>query len=207
MTGRRGLPPAQNPVVFAPVKLFCCHEVDLPADRYWEILHHPDYEARVAAAIGLHAYEELERREEPEAVYRRIRVGVDLPDALQALLRRVARVESAGYVEEQWRSRKKREVRWRMTPGVLADRIHVEGTVRVEPRGAKRCARVLDGVVQVGIFGVGGLVERSAVAMATDAYAKGAELAVVASDEIARGERGAASRTAAGGGGESCDCG
>ena len=166
------------------MKLFCEHAVALPAERFWEILHQPVYEARVAGAAGLQAYEELERREEPDATYRRLRVEADLPEPLRSLLRRIAGVDSASSVEEQWRSRSRREVRWRMTPGVLADRIRVEGVVRVEPRGAKRCARILEGVVEVKVFGVGGLVERAAVSMVTDAYAKGAELAPAVAAEI-----------------------
>lgn len=157
----------------------------LPAERFWEILHEPLYEARVAEAAGLEAYQEVERREEPEAVYRRLRVEADLPEPLHSLLRRIAGVDSASYVEEQWRSRSRMEVRWRMTPGVLADRIRVEGVVRVEPRGATHCTRILEGVVEVKVLGVGGLVERAAVSMVTDAYAKGAAIAPDVEAELA----------------------
>ena len=166
------------------MKLTCEHAIALPADRFWEILHDPRYEARVAAAVGLEVYEELERREEPDAVYRRLQVEANLPDPLRSLLRRIAGIDSARYVEEQWRSRTRREVRWRMTPAVLADRIRVEGVVRVEPRGARRCARVLEGAVEVRLLGVGGLVERAAVSLVTEAYAKGAALAPEAEAEI-----------------------
>jgi hypothetical protein len=159
------------------MKLYCEHEIALPAEEFWAMLHAPDYEARVGQAIGLRAYEELERRDEPDAIYRRLRVEADLPDALRGLVRRVAGDASAGYVEEQWRSRSRMEVRWRMQPNVLADRIRIEGVVRIEPRGARRCVRILDGVVEIGVFGLGGLLERAAIAMVIDAYAKGAEVA------------------------------
>jgi hypothetical protein len=159
------------------VKLHCTHEIPLSADAFWSILHSPEYEARAARAAGLRAYQELERREEPDAIYRKLRVEAKLPETVSALLRRVGLEAPASYVEEQWRSRTRREVRWRMTPGVLADRVQVEGVVRIEPRGAGRCLRVLDGEVTVKLFGVGRLLERAAVSMVVAAYAKGAEIA------------------------------
>lgn len=162
------------------MKLHCAHEIPLSADAFWEIIHSPEYEARVAGAIGLRAYREIERREEPDAIYRRIEVEADLPDALGALIRRVGLDAPAGYVEEQWRSRTRRVVRWRMTPTVLADRARIEGVVKVEPRGARGCLRVLDGDVRVGVFAVGRLIERAAVAIVVEAYAKAAAVAAPA---------------------------
>ena len=160
------------------MKLQCEHRIELPAETFWELLHDPRYEALVAEAASLDAYRELERRDEPDADYPRIEARPRLPESLSALLRRIARnAASASYVEEQWRSRTRMEVRWRMRPSVLTDRSRIEGVVRVEPRGAKRCARVLDGVVEIDLFGVGRLVERAVVAATIDAYAKGAAVA------------------------------
>jgi hypothetical protein len=159
------------------MRIRCEHEIPLSADAFWELLHAPRYEAAVARAVGLREYRELERREEPEAIYRRLQVEAELPDSLGALLRRIGVAGPIGYVEEQWRSRARREVRWRMTPGAFAERARIEGTVRVEPRGRGRCVRVLDGVVELRVFGVGGMLERAAVALVTDAYAKGAAVA------------------------------
>ena len=159
------------------MKLYCEHEIPLPADDFWGVIHAPHYETKCAEAIGLEAYEELDRREEPDVIYRKIRVETELPEPLASLVRRVAGNVAPGYVEEQWRSRSKREVRWRITPKVMADRTRIEGVVRVEPKGAKRCLRILDGVVEVKVFGVGGLIERAGVAMVTDAYGKSAKVA------------------------------
>jgi hypothetical protein len=159
------------------MRIHCEHEIALPAEAFWELLHAPHYEAAVARAVGLREYRELERREEPDALYRRLQVEADAPAALAAVLRRLGLEGPLGYVEEQWRSRTQREVRWRMTPGALAERARIEGVVRVEPRGRARCVRVLEGVVELRVFGVGGMLERAAVAMVTDAYAKGAALA------------------------------
>jgi hypothetical protein len=159
------------------MRIRCEHEIPLPVDTFWELLHAPHYEAAVAEAIGLRAYRELERREEPEAVYRRLQVEADLPDAVGGLLRRIGLEGPLGYVEEQWRTRTRREVRWRMTPGAFSDRARIEGVVRVESRGRGRCVRALDGVIELRWLVVGGLLERAAVSLVTDAYAKGAAVA------------------------------
>ena len=157
------------------MKLHCAHEIPLPADAFWEVLHAPRYEALVAEAAGLGEYTELERRDDPDAIYRRLHSRPELPDALRGLLRRIAPgTETASYIEEQWRSKSQREVRFRMEPSVLADRVRIEGVVRIEARGRTRCVRILDGVVEVSLFGLGTLVERAIVSATIDAYAKGA---------------------------------
>lgn len=148
--------------------------IPLDADAFWSVIHGPEYEALVAEALGLHEYGELDRREERDAVYRRIRVSPETPAALRVLLRRAAGVDSLSYVEEQWRSRTRREVRFRMVPSVLAERSRIEGTVRVEPRTDATCTRILEGVVEVGLPIVGGLLERAIVANTVDGYGKSA---------------------------------
>lgn len=160
------------------MKLYCAHRIPLPADAFWEVLHTPRYEALVAEAAGLREYAELERRDEPDAIYRRLHSRPELPDAFRGLLRRIVPgADALSYIEEQWRSKSQRHVRFRMQPSVLGDRTRIEGVVRIEPRGSTSCVRILDGVVEVNLFGLGTLVERAIVAATIDAYAKGAAAA------------------------------
>jgi hypothetical protein len=84
--------------------------------------------------------------------------------------------ERIGYFEEQWRSKAVREVRWKITPSLLADRIDVAGAVRVEPVDSASC-RILDGQVRVRLPGAGTLVERAIVKNTVDAYAAHARVA------------------------------
>jgi hypothetical protein len=159
------------------VKLVCAHRIACSADAFWSMLHEDPYESRWAEAIGLRAYRELERHESPSEIYRRIQVEVALPDALLSLIRRAGASGPPSYVEEQWRSRSERVVRWRITPNTFADRARASGIVRVEPRGPASCERFLDGSIEVGVPVVGMLIERMAVAMVVDSYEKGAKLA------------------------------
>jgi hypothetical protein len=158
------------------MKLHCEHRIPLSAEAFWDVIHSPRYEALVAEQARLGAYREIERRDEPDAIYRRLEGRPELPDALRALLRRVApSAGSPSYVEEQWRSKSRMEVRWRMQPSFMPERARIEGVVRVEPRDAKSCTRVLDGVVEVDLFGVGRLIEKAVVAATIEAYGKAAE--------------------------------
>jgi hypothetical protein len=157
------------------MKLHCEHEIPLSADAFWDVLHAPRYEALVAEGANLHEYRELERRDEGDAIYRRLLGRPELPAALTMLVARIApEAGMPSYVEEQWRSKSRMEVRWRMQPSVLPDRSRIEGTLRVEPLDAERCRRVLDGVVEVDLFGIGRLVEKAVVSAVVDAYARAA---------------------------------
>ena len=44
------------------MKLHCEHRIALDADRFWQMIHTPEYEARVAEATGLRAYDTIEYR-------------------------------------------------------------------------------------------------------------------------------------------------
>jgi hypothetical protein len=156
------------------MRLHCAHVIPLGADAFWSVIHAPEYEALVAEALGLREYRELERRDEKAEIYRRIQVVPELPEALRTLLRRAAGLESASYVEEQWRSRERREVRFRLTPSFLPARSRIEGRVRVEPRDDASCTRILEGVVEIGVPLVGRLFERAVVANAVEGYGKSA---------------------------------
>lgn len=167
------------------MRLFCEHRIPASAADFWEWIHGADYEARVALALGLTEYRELERREDAGAVYRRLRVAAPLPSAFAPLLARVARVDEVAYVEEQWRQPDAYRVRWRMTPEVLAERVRVAGELRLEPAGSRHCKRILEGEISARIFGVGPLLERAAIREVVRAYDTAARVAA----ELARERR------------------
>lgn len=157
------------------MKLYCEHEIARDAERLWAVLHTPAFEERLARAIGIDEYTELEREETSAAVYRKIRVVPRIPSAFHGLLRRFGAAERVSYIEEQWRSCDTMEVRWKMTPSLLADRTHLEGWIRIEPLGEGRCLRVLDGTVRVRLPGVGRAIEKAIVLGALEAYQKSAQ--------------------------------
>jgi len=154
----------------------------MSAEVFWELVHAAPYEARVAEALGLERYETVERSEDADAVYRRIAVAGTLSAGLAATLRRLGVEPAARYEEEQWRSKRERAVRFRIHPPVLAERVRVEGDVRVEPLAAGRCRRTLDAEVRVRIPVLGGRLERAVADAAERAYAR----ATLVAEEMAR---------------------
>jgi hypothetical protein len=155
-------------------KLYCQHRISRSAEGLWAVLHTPAFEAHLGKAIGLAEYCELERAEDEASIYRRIRVVPSVPAAFRMALRGVGGRGEVGYVEEQWRSKRRMDVRWKMTPFLLADRVRVEGLIRIQPVDDSSCLRILDGEVEVRIPGVGGLIEQAIVSGAVDAYGKSA---------------------------------
>ena len=145
------------------MRLYCEHEIPWSADAFWERIHSELFEARVREALGLNEYKELERGEDESELFRRIRVSAPMPKGMAPLVARVVRVDEAVIFEEQWRSKRERLVRWRMTPSVMADRVRVEGVLRVEPAGRARCRRILEGTIEARLFGLGMLLERAAL--------------------------------------------
>jgi len=171
------------------MRLYCEHRIPTSADDFWEWIHSAEYEARVARALGLTEYRELERCEETGEVYRRLRVAAPLPSAFKPILSRVARVDEAAYVEEQWRIEDELRVRWRMTPEVLADRVRVAGELRLEPAGRGHCKRILEGEISARVFGVGPLLERVAIREVVGAYDVAARVAAELAKERRRAAR------------------
>jgi hypothetical protein len=159
------------------MRLYCEHRISRDATNLWEILHTPAFEARLAQAIGLTEYTELVREEAEDAVYRRIRVVPSIPGSFRSLLRGAGAAEKISYIEEQWRSRTEMEVRWEMTPSILADRVRIAGRIRIEPLDGASCLRILDGAVEVRIPIMGRTIEQAVVAGALAAYGKSAEAA------------------------------
>jgi hypothetical protein len=159
------------------MKLYCEHRILRDAQDLWEVLHTPTFEAHLARSIGLSEYSELEREETEDAVYRKIRVVPSIPGGFRRLLRGAGADEKISYIEEQWRSRAEMEVRWKMTPSILADRAQIGGRIRIEPLDEASCLRILDGVVKVRIPVMGRSIERAIVTGTLAAYGKSAKAA------------------------------
>ena len=68
-------------------------------------------------------------------------------------------------------------VRWEMTPSVLADRVEIQGLIRIEPLRGASSLRILDGAVKVRLPALGRAIEQAIVASTLAAYGKSAKVA------------------------------
>ncbi len=155
------------------------HELPIAAERFWELLHDPAYEAFQAAGLGLGGYEELERRIEGSVMHRRIRVmpKIEVPAAIRKVIGAGGKDAGAmGYIEDQEKQLDRYELRWWVDPPVLVGKLQVGGLFRLEPIGDTRCRRVLDGEVKIGIPIVGGTVEKFVLQEVKKTYDKVPEI-------------------------------
>lgn len=159
------------------MKIYCEHTIPMSAELFWQHIHDPRYEAMVGRVANLDEYATLERRDEPDAIYRKIKVVPQIPAQFQAILSKVAASVDKNYTEEQWRSKSRKAIRWKISLGVLGDKARFEGEVRIEPINTTSCKRILDGDITVKIFGVGGLIEKAIVSQTVEAYGKSAAVA------------------------------
>ncbi len=156
------------------MRLYCENEIPMSEALFWEHIHDPRYEEMVGTACKLKDYSTIEKEDQPDAVYRKINVVPIIPKQFEALIKKVAKGMDGSYIEEQWRSKTEKVVRWKISLGFLGDRCKFEGIVRIEPIDENRCNRVLDGDVSVKVMGLGKILEKTIVSQTVDAYSKSA---------------------------------
>jgi hypothetical protein len=149
------------------------HDIRCTVDRFWALFFDPEFTREmILDGLGFAACDIEPVVEQGSLRTRNMRVTpkIDVPAAVAKLLG-----PRLGYTE-----RGKLDVRthawtYEIVLSVLADRIRMGGTMRVEPDGADRCKRRSDLWVDVKIFGVGGLVERAAEKNMRDGWNKSAD--------------------------------
>lgn len=161
------------------MKLDVTHTIAVNAEKLWNFYHSPQYEAFYPSRIGLQAYEEVERKETDQYIYRRVRVVPSIPSTAQSLLNKVLKVDSLAYEETQKRYKDPNRMwlEWGTLLPMVQDKIHIEGTLEFFPVDAKTTRRLLRGEVKVNVFGLGGQIEKKIIAGVTDTYEKMARIA------------------------------
>lgn len=140
-------------------RLTLIQDIALDLDEHWRLFTDDAFDEKLyLEGFGFPHYEVLERRENDNEVFRRIRVTpkLDLPGPVAKLFG--ARF---AYTDDQTFDKRTQGFRSRVTPGVLSDRIYSESVIRAEPAGAGKCRRSIEITVEARVFGLGGLVESS----------------------------------------------
>lgn len=151
------------------------HTIATDVDTFWnKVFFDPEFNrALFVDALGFTTYEVLEDRTEPSGVrHRRIECTpkVVMPAAARKVLG-----ESAGYTEVGRYDPTKRKYFVDVVPNVAADKIKTTSECSVEPRGDKRCERLVMVDNTVKIFGLGTLVEGYIEQQTRDLYNRGAD--------------------------------
>jgi hypothetical protein len=150
------------------------HTIPLSRDDYWKILHDPEFEAFQAKELKLKTYKEISRVEKGDVVLRRVRVQpeVHLPSTVEKIVAKYIPISDLGYEEEQEKHVHDFYLKFRIHPPILPDKIKIAGVFSLKELDAQSCLRLLEGEIEIQLFGVGGIVERFIVEELKKTYDK-----------------------------------
>jgi len=132
----------------------------IQADRYWQdlCLNLDFQEPLFREALGCEAIEVVRNEGSYGAgLHRHLRFvkASNAPAALRKVLGEKVTVEEIGEFDPHHQ-------RWsfRILPGVMADKLSIEGTIALEDGGNRSVVEVVHQTFACSLFGIGGLVER-----------------------------------------------
>ena len=138
------------------------HQINCSPERFWEIFLDRDFnETLFRDDLRFPAFDILEQTETDDEIVRIVRgkPNMNMPKAVMKILG-----EGFGYEETGRLDRKTQRWSWTMKPNKLADKLHNTGRLWIEPAGEGKCTRVVEMESGATIFGVGGLIEKTAEA-------------------------------------------
>lgn len=144
---------------------------DLSLEAYGELYFDAAFNEGLCREVRL-GRDEFEMRREGSRVLRKVRVEVQ-DRAIPGPVAKVVGTDRFAFVEELEMDLGTGEGSWRTIPTILADRVNSRGTLRFVPDGGS-VRRIVEGEVDVSIFGIGSIVERFICADAEKSYADAA---------------------------------
>lgn len=156
------------------VRLTMRQEIDCDAPTFWQ--HFFDRElCRRLYLEGLEflEYETVSQEETAARITRTVKVVPKL--TMPAPLAR-AFGTSFRYKEEGVFNKASATWTWKMISGTLADKIRVDGTLRVTPLGPARVARDVTIDIEAKVFMLGGLIEETFRKQLSDGWTRSAEV-------------------------------
>lgn len=138
-------------------KFTITHEINCDVDTFWKVFLDKDFNDRLyLQTLGFPEFKIVEQRETDTQLVRKV-VGqpkMNLPGPIAKLLG-----ANFSYTEDATLDKSTKVWRWKLTPSVLADKLRQEGTMRIEPRGPGKVARIAELSLEAKVFGLGGLLE------------------------------------------------
>lgn len=149
------------------------HDFDVTPEVYFEKIHFDEeYNRRLHKAMALKEYTIFEKDEDEKELRRKVRV---VPERdLPSMLKKIVGDAGLSYVEVAVFHKKEHKIDWKVLPDIMKDKVDSHGYFLVSPLGKGRCRREVDGVVEVKVFGVGGMVEKTIVENLQSSYEKAA---------------------------------
>lgn len=134
------------------------HVINCTPERFWEIFFDKEFNHWLYLD-GMHftKYETVRQSAGPD-IERVVRgePKVDLPRPVRKILG-----DNFGYEETGNFDAATKMWRWKMRPGTMADKMRMEGTVRIEDAGSGKCRRIAEITIEAKIFGIGKMIEKT----------------------------------------------
>lgn len=129
-------------------------------DTFWnKMFFDEEYNRRLfREGLRYKNFEQLELTDRGDTVLRRVRgtPASEIPMAVQKV------IADLGYVEDLVWDKKTRKATFKNVPATLSSKLRIEGTLWAEPAGEGRSRRLVDLDLEAKIFGIGGLIEKTA---------------------------------------------
>lgn len=153
------------------MKFRIVHDVNVPAEKYWQYLMDPELEAAVAKALNLAEWRVHDAGDKGGRFERKVHVVPDvvLPGPLKKLVG-----DSIGYTQTDMVPKTGTRYDWTAIPDALSDKAAITGVFAIEAAGDARSRRIIEGEVKVKIFAIGGMVEKFVIDELEKNYLKAA---------------------------------
>lgn len=147
------------------------HRYSCDEETFWkEVFFDQDFNKKLFYDHLKFTRWEVTSFDETDAEIRRSLEIVPTTGAVPGPLKKFA--EDLGFTEKGVFDKSKRHHRFTVTPNRMADKITIEGEVRIEPRG-DGIERIINMTVTAKVFGVGGLIEKRIIADTRASYDAG----------------------------------
>ena len=143
------------------------HVIKCSPERFWEVFFDQEFNKWLyTQALSFNEFTILEQSEGPN-VRRKVRGSpkVDLPGPIRKLVG-----DRFGYEETGTFNPSTKTWTWKMRPNAMADKMRMEGVVRVEAAGDGQCRRIADITIEAKIFGLGKMIEGTSEKEMTDGW-------------------------------------
>lgn len=148
------------------------HVFDCDTETYWTLFWDPRYDAILQSKA---AYEREIFDDRTEGSVRTWRARVTPDRELPGMVKKLLGTDKLIYEQHNRLDMAQGVLEWRVVPAVMGDKIDCKGVIRLTPEGSGRCRRVVDGQIEVKVFGVGGRIEKAIVDNVMASYNNAAE--------------------------------
>lgn len=144
------------------------HELTCTPERIWPLYFDDDFTVELyERGLGFPSCKIVERRDDGDKLFRRMVMvpKIEMPKAVAKIVG-----DRVGYEETGDWVRSAGVYRWQMVLAAFGDKVRVAGTMRFVPQGTEHCRRVVEFEVEAKLFGIGGMVEKTAANNSIDGW-------------------------------------